>query len=135
MKKSAVLICMALLAGCLTKEEIAQKQTVYKNTIPKCYSAEECNTKWAAARTWLINNSKWKIKTYTPDYMDTHYSGDYAETRPQIMVVKKLLPQGEGYSIQMTASCSNTFGCEPNELDLMIDFNKFLLAHNKPIGF
>ena len=103
----AAALC-ALSGGCATVDPqvAALAAQTYRDSIPTCNSAKECEVKWAAARNWMLSNCGFRLQTVQPDYLETYKSGDSADTGLYCRVVKT--PYSEtGYRIELTAGANN----------------------------
>lgn len=129
MKKIALGLLL-FLTGCagMPEEQRRFEEQVFSNSIPTCQSDKECEVKWAAARRWVLDNSGFKIQTYTDDYMETFNVQDYAATQVWARVSKE--PLGEsGYRILVELGCNNPFGCNLSPLiEAKISFNYYVDA-------
>lgn len=134
LKQSAVVLAAAaMLAGCagfVSREEREAKQAEFERTIPKCLSAKECEVKWAAARTWVLDNSGMKFQTVTPDFMETF--NPPSDSDALAASVSKIPAADGSYKIGIRLACVNSFGCRLSPLDAAIDFNKFVTGAWKP---
>lgn len=120
----AVLMVMALLAGCATSAENQALLSRYRNSIPVCSSADDCEFKWAAARRWVQNNAGFRIQNYSEDFIQTHKSGDYANTLLGVEVSREPLGSGQ-YQIVARMWINNAFsqGAIPAKL---VSFNDYV---------
>lgn len=127
-----VLSAMAV-AGCATGPTEAEKvaRDEIARTIPTCSEEKECATKWSAARTWIIANSGWKLQHVTPDYLET-YNAINSSPRIAVRVNKEPIANGQ-YQLVAAVWCDNIFGCQPNKLDAMLDFNRKVNASWTPV--
>lgn len=110
-----------MLTGCSLQSPQPGQLAEFQNTIPTCHSQSECDAKWSAARTWVLNNSAYKIQNYSADYLET-YGGGNADTGFQVRVNKEIMLEG-GYRIVVNVSCGNRFGCAKDPITAQIDFN------------
>jgi hypothetical protein len=115
-----LLICLcACGAG-----NIELKRAQFQSTIPTCSSDKECEIKWSAARSWVLNNSYWKIQHITNDFIETYNPTSYS---PGIAVRVVKEPMGQsGYRLIVNVWCNNPLGCHPNAWDAAIDFNRYV---------
>jgi hypothetical protein len=119
-------VLVVLLAGCYNREAMQQQLSEYNATVPRCLDADECEMMWAAARRWVQQHSGFRIDTYSDDYIQTHKSGDYANTLLGVEVWKD--PIGGGmYEIRTRMWRNNAFsqGDIPQK---MLDFNRYVAA-------
>lgn len=115
-------IATTLLAGCATTADNPAKREFAQKTIPTCKSERECELKWFAARRWVLNNSAYKIKTITADFLET-YSATGGSSLISVRVSKEPVASG-GYRIVVGVWCDNMFGCNPDAWDAAIAFNR-----------
>ena len=123
MKKLVSIILITLVAGCATapsENEVTLRRMI-SESIPVCTSPKECEVKWAAARSWIIQNAGWKLQHVQPDFMET-YNSINSSTRLAVRVVKEPLQNG-GYKITATVWCDNWISCYPDKLDALLSFN------------
>jgi hypothetical protein len=116
-----VSVLVLTLTACATPVDPA-KRAYAQETIPKCFSDRECELKWAAARKWVLDHSPFKMKTVTPDYLETY--GPMPNDPSITMRVSKEPIKTGGYRIVVGVWCDNMFGCTPNAWDTAIRFNK-----------
>jgi len=139
MKKKYFVLTVIMIAmfcaasGCVSRKEIKykenqsliqSKQKKIKNTLPVCYSKSECETKWAAAKRWIQQDPRRKIKYYTDSFIETH-EPPLDSTELAVQIVKVALPQG-GYKFLINTKCYHEFGCNPSKWDAEIDFNNYI---------
>lgn len=136
-KATRALMCavaLAAISGCAQIErgqaliEAAKREV--ERTVPTCSTDRECEVKWAAARSFVLGNSRMRLQTVTGDFLET-FNSPSGEPGLAWRVVKQ--PFGaNGYEIRATAWCGNMFGCVPNALQAMIDFNRTVNASWAP---
>ncbi len=63
--RGVMLLSAMLLAGC------ASQPTASQAPISPTCAVADCEVKWAAARTFVINHAGMKLQTYSADYMQT----------------------------------------------------------------
>ncbi|RLJ20166.1 hypothetical protein DJ030_07565 [bacterium endosymbiont of Escarpia laminata] len=124
--KLIFLTCASLfiLSGCATVTP--QQQATINENIPVCYGSRDCETKWAAARKWVLNNAGRKIQIYSDDLIETY---NPAQNSPSIAARINKEPTGNGaYAITITVWCNNIFGCVPKKTAAIMDFNNHINA-------
>jgi hypothetical protein len=124
------LALFAFVGGCATNEEYAQKLAEIDRTTPICSSTDECEAKWAAARKWVLDNAGWKLQIVNDDFMQTANPGQYS-VYLAARVNKEPLGGGS-YKIVAEVWCNNAFGCSPDRLSALLDFNKTVDAAYLP---
>ena len=122
-KFAAAIAVLFSLYGCATPVD-PQKVDLFDKTIPACVAGPDCDLKWAAARTFVVINSKMRFQHVTNDYMET-FSPPESEVYLGFRVNKE--PAGKDvYQIRVAAWCSNPYVCVPNAIDAMISFNNYV---------
>ena len=119
---SVVLAC-AVLAGCatMTPQQEAQFQQQMATTQPHCMSQRQCEAAWSAARNWVNGNCGMKIQTMTDSYIET-YNSVGSDPTLACRVTKDPDAAG-GYSLSISVSCANLFGCVPDAHKAALAFN------------
>lgn len=116
----------ALLTGCAQMEQaqarIAAQQAEIERTAPTCNTARECEVKWSAARTFLLSNSRMRLQTITPDFLET-YNSPSSDPGLAWRVTKEAVGESS-YRIVGRAWCGNMFGCVPDARLTMLAFNR-----------
>lgn len=129
MHKETLIKCLSvmillLLASCAASPELQARRDEYDRTIPTCSSNTDCQAKWQAARSWVVANSDFAIRS---------------ESESRIMATSNIVSQGglgatvdrasneSGYQILVDLECFSAYGC-PNILDSMLDFNRTVNA-------
>jgi hypothetical protein len=91
---------------------------------PICSSDADCTVKWAAARTYVLQNAAYKIQTYSPDFLQTFNPAPYDA---QLAATVNKAPQPNGtFAIVATFYCANVFGCVPNAARVLDGFNRYV---------
>lgn len=120
-KFAAAIAVLFSLYGCATTVDPA-KVELFEKTIPTCEAGPSCDIKWAAARTFILNNSKIRFQLVSNDYMVT-YNPPQSSTDLAFSANKE--PIGNNfYSIRVNAWCDNPYLCVPNAIDTMLSFNR-----------
>jgi len=110
--------------GCATVTQ--QQQAEMDETAPLCYGEKDCEVKWAAARTWVLNNSKMKIQIYSDDLIET-YNPPPDSPLLAARVTKIPAPNmKECYGISVYVWCKNMFGCVPDIHSAVVNFNNYI---------
>ena len=79
-----------------------------------------CKEDWERAQLWIVKHSRWKIQTTTDVLIETYNPVGY-EPSYGFTVVRE--PAGGGsYSISMTMTCGNMFGCSPKPVEVQEAF-------------
>jgi len=111
------------LAACGSSANYEQRLAEFNRTIPTCNSTADCNSKWQAARQWVIDNADFELRSDSSDRIDTLNSDS---TRSGTAIQVDRVSQGAGsYQIIVDVECFAAYGC-PNELDMQLEFNRLL---------
>jgi hypothetical protein len=125
-----VVIVGLLTGACVSPQHRTAQQAQFQNTVPTCESPKNCEVKWAAARRFILENSKFKIQTMTNDFLET-YSGARNTSVLAYRVVKEPI-DATRYRIVVTTGCRNTFACVPDAWDAALRFNQYVNAQVAP---
>jgi hypothetical protein len=118
------LCVVGLLTACAVSPETQALMDEYDRTIPSCSTSLECQTKWAAARSWAIANADFPIYTES----DTRIRATSTLTTTSgIGVVVHREGSGNNYRFLVDVECFNAYGC-PNIWQAKVDFNRTLNA-------
>ena len=112
------------LASCAVSPERQAMIDEFEQTIPTCLSASDCRPKWAAARTWVLENSDFAIRSESDERIMAT-SNITTSSGQGVTVIR--MSEGNGYQILVNVECFNSFGC-PGMLDARIDFNRTVNA-------
>jgi hypothetical protein len=109
-----------------------QHQEIPVADAPTCKSEAQCAAEWAAARTFVLGHSAYRLQTYSADFMQTY---NPSEGDPQLAaeVNKEPIPGG-GYTIAARFFCANLFGCVPNARGVLDAFNRTVSAAGASAG-
>jgi hypothetical protein len=126
----AIFAVLSLLAltGCatMTPQQQAEFQQQMAATQPRCATKRQCEAAWSAARNWVNTNCGMKIQTMTDSYIETYNSID---SDPSLACrVTKDPDSSGGYSLSITVSCANMFGCVPDAHQAALSFNREVSA-------
>lgn len=124
MFRSGFAILVLALSGCAMTAENQALMSRARATVPTCTGQAECELKWAAARRWVQNHAGFRIQNYSSDFIQTHKSGDYANTYLGVEVSKEPLGGG-AYQIVARMWINNAFsqGGIPGKL---VEFNDYV---------
>lgn len=127
-KHAIVALAAAGLSGCAALQNPAAqaKRDEIQRTIPTCTSERECTAKWEAAQLWVVKNAGYKIQTATTVLIQT-----FNATRSSVYLAAQITkePLGGGkYQFIANVWCDNIFGCRPDRMDALLDFNRTLNA-------
>lgn len=120
----SLLLCASLtLAACGASASYQERLAEFNSTIPTCSSTNECETKWQAARQWVIENADFELRSDSADRIDTLNANS---TRSGTSIQVDRIDQGNGsYQIVVDVECFAAYGC-PNEIDKRLEFNRLL---------
>ena len=119
----------AFAAGCATQQydpATQAKLNEIQRTIPTCSGDKECNAKWETAQLWVVKNAGYKIQNATNVLIQT-YNATGSRVDIAAQITKEPLGGGR-YQFIANIWCDNIFGCRPNRLDALMDFNRTLNA-------
>ena len=124
-----VSVAAGLAVSCsltLADPTIQASQGPLGSAVPTCSTESDCDAKWEAARRWVARNAGYRIRTATSDSIRT---GNAAESRFELAALVTKESRGSGrYRFNIRLWCANIFGCSPNRLVAMSDFNRTLNA-------
>jgi hypothetical protein len=125
MKKLLFTTVSLCLVGCATTPSPERQALLseFQNTIPTCEKDVDCDVKWDAAQLWVVHHAAYKIQTSTNVLIETYNAVNSADTGFMVQVTKEPLGGGK-YQILVNIHCANMFGCVPNQLPAMVDFNR-----------
>jgi hypothetical protein len=124
MNRSLYFAVPLIICGCAVEEAKPPPGPVAE--VPTCVTPAECDAKWAAARTFVLNNAGFKFQTYTADFMET-YSPTGGSVSLGAQINKQPNPAG-GFFITAKFWCDNAFGCMPKTGVTLNKFNAALDA-------
>lgn len=116
-------LAVVTLAGCGTAPNPA---TTYRlqdveRTRPTCSTPDECQQKWEVAQLWVVKNADYKIQTATSVLIQT-FNPRRSSSAIAAQVTKEPLGGGR-YRFVAKVWCDNMFGCKPDEVSAVLDFN------------
>ena len=126
MKRRMASVAVLLLSGCVVDPTTSEE---YTSTVPHCKTDKECEIKWAAARTWVLNNIDMKIQTYSSDFLQTFNPGEYGV---ELAATVNKEPTPEGYKIVISIWCNNFLGCTKPPREMRVRFNKYVTDSYSP---
>ena len=114
-----------LISSCTISPETQAKMDEYARTIPTCTSDQDCQEKWNAARTWVMENSDFAIRAES----DTRiFSTTTSISQSGVgVIVDRVAVAGGGYQITVNVECFSAYGC-PDVWAKKIYFNKTVNA-------
>ncbi len=126
LRRLAVVSCASLLlVACGASEEYLARLAEVERTIPVCASDAECEAKWSAARSWVIANADFTLRTDSDTRIDT-LNADSTRSGTAVQVDRVEGQNGE-FQIVVDVECFAAYGC-PSELDMRLDFNRTINA-------
>lgn len=113
-------LCLLALSACGVTPETQARIDEYNRTIPTCSTSIDCQTKWARARTWALENSDYPI--YSESETRIRATSTLTTTSGVGVVVTR---EGSGnqWRFLVDVECFNAGGC-PNLWDARLDFNR-----------
>ncbi len=118
----AALFIGSLLSACAVSPETQALIDEYERTIPSCNNQLDCETKWAHARAWVLQNSDFPIYTES----DTRIRATSTFTTSSgvgIVVIRE--GSNNQFRFLVDVECFNAFGC-PDIWETRVDFNRVL---------
>jgi hypothetical protein len=126
MKYVMIILVILLMTGCAASPERQAKDAEFRRTIPTCIEDIDCKAKWEAAQIWVVKHSGFKLQIVTDVLIETYNSTQHSPELA-IRVVKE--PVGsETYRIVVLATCANIFGCIPDAMEAVLNFNNTIAA-------
>jgi hypothetical protein len=110
-----------LLVSCAVSPETQAKMDEYARTIPNCLSDAECASKWAAARTWTLQNSDFNIRGESDTRINA--SSNIISQSGIGVIVTKVANDSGGFQLIADLECFSAYSC-PELWDLKVAFNK-----------
>lgn len=112
----------ALLSACAVSPETQALIDEYNSTIPSCNSQLDCETKWANARVWVMNNSDFPIYTESATRIRATST---LTTSSGVGVVVTREGSANQYRFLVDVECFNAYGCS-DVWQTKLDFNSAL---------
>lgn len=119
-------LTVLLLSSCAISPAIQAKMDEYNRTIPTCSSESDCQTKWLAARAWVVANSDFAIRAESEQRIMA--TSNIISMSGLGVVVDRVAANGS-YQITVNVECFSAYGC-PDIWDTMLDFNRTLNEAN-----
>jgi hypothetical protein len=115
-----VLFGTLTLTACGVSPETQAKINEYRRTVPSCSSQAECQTKWARARDWAVQNADYPI--YSESETRIRASSTMTTTSGTGIVVTR---EGSGnqWRFFVDIECFSAGGCG-DVWDTRLDFNR-----------
>lgn len=120
---AALVLASSVLVACASTPSQARqaKRAQYESTIPTCDGEADCAVKWESAQRWLARSAGFKNQALSGGLIDASNPG-FSDGEIAARVSQEPLGGGK-YKLVVTFSCSNGFGCAPNQWDAAINFN------------
>lgn len=124
-KIMAAVITILSVSACSVSPATQALRDEYARTIPTCSSAQNCMPKWAAARTWVVENSDFAIRSES----DTRImaTSNIISLSGLGVTVDRVTADAGGYQITVTVECFSAYGC-PSLPESMVSFNRAVNA-------
>lgn len=120
-----VSIAAWLLAGCAAIPKTPFSGAPSAPT-PTCTAAADCDAKWAAARTFLLSHTSYKIQNDSVDRLETFNPSEVSDGL-RANVSKLIQPDGS-YAIEAKFWCNNLIECSPSADKTLEQFNRTVAA-------
>jgi hypothetical protein len=128
MKRLALVLAAAALAGCAAKTIANADLEEAQRIVPTCAAGPDCDAKWSAARRWIDQNISFKL-IMSGDYLLQTEGPIYVEwgTSQGVKLaasVRRVADGPERFRIVAEINCGNPFGCYPEWQSALLDFNR-----------
>jgi hypothetical protein len=127
--RTLVGVLVILISGCATVEQV-NPHTPTAPT-PTCKGAVDCDTKWSAARSYLISHAAYELQNDSVDRLETFNPANEATVGLRAQVNKSLQPDGS-YAIVAKFWCNNLVVCTPAVGPTLSDFNRTVAEAGTP---
>lgn len=111
-----------LLSACAVSPETQALIDEYERTIPSCNSQADCDSKWAAARSWALENADFPIYSESATRIRATST---LTTNSGVGVVVRREGGPNQYQFYVDVECFTVYGC-PGIWETKIDFNRRL---------
>lgn len=102
---------LLLAAQAAVSDEWVNRAVQKARPVAECRVGPDCDAKWARARRWVAENSRFAVARETDDLVINFPSG-YADPAPSFAVVMDP-PRGGVRAIRLRVQCGNWLGCTP----------------------
>ncbi|MCH2357054.1 MAG: hypothetical protein MK319_10360 [Pseudomonadales bacterium] len=109
------------ISACAVSAATQALMDEYERTIPSCASDQDCGPKWAAARTWVVQNSDFSIRSEGDSRIMA--TSNIISQSGMGVTVDRVAADAGGYQITVTVECFSAYGC-PNLWQAMVEFNQ-----------
>lgn len=123
LRAGAPLALAAVLGGCQVPAATQALIDEYNATIPVCEGAADCEAKWQAAYSWVLDTATYTIRVASPDRIET-YNADNTRAGTAVQVTREALG-GDRYRFLVNVDCFAIYGCPPI-WETRIDFNRIV---------
>lgn len=111
MKKIALALIFAALAGCATTKEASPEVKAAAEKPLICEGSEQCDLYWQRAMFYINSNSRYKIQTSNENLIQT-YNPTGGDAYVGYNISREPLGNGR-FRIWVKVFCDNMFGCVP----------------------
>jgi hypothetical protein len=119
------LIYMSLLFSGCERTISPKQQAAIDESIPVCNGEIECAAKWAAAKSWVLNNAKSEIQLISDDLIETTEPAKNSSSLAARITKEPTRIVGL-YKIDAKVWCDSIWGCTPKRADAILDFNHYV---------
>jgi hypothetical protein len=109
------------LVSCAVSPETQAKMDEYARTIPTCLGDDECDRKWAVARTWTAQISDFGIRSESDIRINAN--NNIISQSGIGVIITKVANGSDGFQLIADLECFSAYSC-PELWDLKVDFNK-----------
>ena len=121
-----ILLALALLlSGCAAPHHVRPDILEKAKEPLACTSKMQCDHYWQRAKAWLMENSRYPIRTETESVIAT---AKPTEVSPYLVykITRMNKANGSG-EIKISADCGSDLGCIPDKWEAIYDIRAFLL--------
>ncbi|HXD08176.1 MAG TPA: hypothetical protein VN680_19280 [Burkholderiaceae bacterium] len=127
MKHLTAILAAAALAGCATTNPAQLDEA--RRTVPTCTAGADCAAKWDAAQLWIVQRAGFKLQTSTGVVLQTYGPSTAMQDSTRLAVTVTREPDGpQRFRIVPRIGCGNPFGCTPEVVPALLDFNRTVSA-------
>lgn len=116
-----IFIISLIFTGCAAAPQLSEYEINELNAPISCKDKAECDSKWSKTQSYIVQNSKWKIKVATDTIIQTE--GPFDQMELAYSATKSINSNGSG-EITVQAACGNYFACETNPKNAIIQLKR-----------
>lgn len=138
MKNRWIFFCVLVLlplTGCGRRDTLPPAQAAYlkkEAALPvTCVEGKDCKEKWNRALVWVTAHTETRLKTVTPDLIQTH-DVVYAEIKPSYKVPEFTVVRyeigGGVYRFEFSTACDDEYGCGTPGYVFHAEFHDYVMG-------